>query len=131
VLVVEDDDATRGLVVQVLEDAGIASITALDGAHALRTSLAHRPDVVVLDLGLPGTSGVEFVQQWRERDPDARDVPVVIVTSDPQGAAIAEQLGAVEFLQKPFDIESLTTAIRAHAYPSPAVPTVGVPSRSR
>lgn len=121
-LVVEDDDATRGLVVQVLEEAGIASITALDGAHALRTSLALRPEVVVLDLGLPGTSGVEFVQQWRERDPDARDVPVVVVTSDPQGAAIAEQLGAVDFLEKPFDIEKLMTAIRAHAYRSPAAP---------
>ncbi len=112
VLVVEDDDATRGLLVQVLDEAGIASITALDGAHALRTSLAHRPDVVVLDLGLPETSGVEFVEQWRSRDPAASDVPVVVVTSSAMGGEIAAQIGAVTFMPKPFEIEALVRAVR-------------------
>lgn len=112
VLVVEDDDETRLMLHQALTDEGFEVITAQDGSHALRTVAAGRPDVIVIDFGLPVMSGPEAVQEWRTRRPDDR-VPIIGMSALPEGPGIARRLQLNSFLQKPFEIDALTAAIDA------------------
>lgn len=112
VLVVEDDDETRLMLREALTDEGFEVITAQDGAHALRTVAAGRPDAIVIDFGLPVMSGPEAVQEWRTRRPGDR-VPIIGMSALPEGPAIARRLQLSSFLQKPFEIDALVAAINA------------------
>jgi DNA-binding response OmpR family regulator len=112
VLVVEDDDAVRDLFMRTLTDNGFDVVLALDGAHALRLTATLRPDAIVLDFGLPEISGRAFVELWRERRDHARDVPIIGVSALPDGERIAAEIGAQEFISKPFDIDDLIGAVR-------------------
>ena len=78
VLIVEDDDAIREMLSVAFSDAGLDIVAALDGMHALRTAVAIRPDVVLLDLGLPALDGTGYLKRWRERDKSAQRVPVIV-----------------------------------------------------
>ncbi len=82
VLLVEDDDDTRGLLAEVLGEAGYAIVQAHDGHEALVEALDARPAVVVLDLIMPGASGWEFLQ-WRQKHPGLRAVPVMVLSGLP------------------------------------------------
>lgn len=115
VLLVEDDDATREMLCAALNDADLDIIAALDGLHALRTTLAIRPEVLVLDLGLPVLDGKTYLERWRERDPAAAAVPVIVMSALPYGREIAEAVGAVAYFPKPFDVQALVDAIRRYA----------------
>ena len=115
VLIVEDDDVVREMLSVALDDAGFEIVAALDGLHALRTAVATQPDVVLLDLGLPELDGSGYVERWRERDEHAQEVPVIVMSGLPYGRQIADEIGAVQFFAKPFDIEEVIAAIRRHA----------------
>ena len=115
VLIVEDDDATREMLCAALNEADFDIVAALDGLHALRTTIAKRPDVVLLDLGLPALDGSGYLQRWRERDERAKNVPVIVMSASQYGEQIADEIGAAQFFQKPFDVEDLVKAIRRHA----------------
>src|SRR2546422_10436111 len=80
VLVVEDDKATRGAVRALLEDAGYECCEAIDGEAALASLRTARPDLVLLDLGLPGLSGAE-VHRALPRDPRTRFLPTVFLSA--------------------------------------------------
>ena len=112
VLVVEDDDETRLMLREALTDEGFEVLTAQDGSHALRTVAAGRPDVVVIDFGLPVMSGPEVVQEWRTRRPDDQ-VPIIGMSALPDGPDVAHRLHLSSFLRKPFEIDVLVTAIHA------------------
>lgn len=107
VLVIEDDPDVRQLITAALRAAGLDVISAVDGAHALRTALARRPAAIVLDLGLPDYDGAEFVARWRERRPDVGDVPIVVVSGRQDRREVAGLLGASCVLGKPFEIDEL------------------------
>ena len=124
VLVVEDDDAVREMLVPALDETGFEIVAALDGLHALRTAIAMQPDVVLLDLGLPNLDGSGYLEQWRERDVHARKVPVIVMSGQPYGQQIADELGAVQYFAKPFDIDVLIAAIQRHSRPRPSPPVV-------
>ncbi len=110
-LIVEDDDSTREMLCAVLNESNFDIVAALDGAHALRTSLARRPDVILLDLGLPELDGSGYLRQLRERDETAGRIPVIVTSGSPYGRQIAEELGAALFFSKPFDLDELVAAI--------------------
>ena len=107
VLVVEDDNDIRRLITESLTNAGLDVIAAVDGGQALRTALARTPAAVVLDLGLPDFDGTQFVARWRERRPDANDVPIVIVSARSDRREIASLLGASYVCGKPFLVDEL------------------------
>lgn len=115
VLIVEDDDAIREMLSVAFSDAGLDIVAALDGMHALRTAVAIRPDVVLLDLGLPALDGTGYLKRWRERDKSAQRVPVIVMSGAPYGQQIADEIGAVQFFAKPFDVDKVIAAIRRHA----------------
>jgi len=111
VLLIEDDPDVRRLIAGALRDVGLDVVPAMDGAQALRTALARKPAAVVLDLGLPDFDGAEFVARWRERRPDAGDVPIVIVSARPDRREVAGLLGARRVFGKPFEVDELVGAV--------------------
>ncbi|TMG35480.1 MAG: response regulator [Chloroflexi bacterium] len=111
VLLIEDDPDVRRLIAGALRDVGLDVVPAMDGAQALRTALARKPAAVVLDLGLPDFDGAEFVARWRERRPDAGDVPIVIVSARPDRREVGGLLGARRVFGKPFEVDELVGAV--------------------
>ncbi len=114
-MIVEDDDVIREMLSVAFTEAGFEIVAALDGLHALRTAIAMRPDVVLLDLGLPALDGSGYLARWRERDERAKKVPVIVMSGQRYGQQIADELGAVQFFLKPFDVEEVIAAIRRHS----------------
>ena len=114
-LIVEDDDVIREMLSTAFADAGFEVVAALDGLHALRTAIATRPDVVLLDLGLPALDGSGYLARWRERDERAQKVPVIAMSGLPYGQQIADEMGAVRFFLKPFDVDEVIAAIRRYS----------------
>jgi two-component system, OmpR family, alkaline phosphatase synthesis response regulator PhoP len=94
-----------------LADAGFSVATAIDGASALARARAEPPDLVVLDLGLPGIDGLEVARELQRRGP----VPIIMLTA--RGAEVDRilglELGADDYLVKPFSPRELVARVRA------------------
>jgi len=110
-LLIEDDSAIRTTLLRSLRERGhavAASHTAMDG---LQTALAERPDLVVLDLGLPDLDGRELLRMLRAVSP----VPVIVATARDDEAEIVRVLdaGADDYLVKPFSFVVLVARLRA------------------
>jgi CheY-like chemotaxis protein len=103
VLVCDNEEVLRGLVRATLEGSGYALLEARDGEDALEQARRVRPDVILLDMMMPGRSGLEVLAELR-RDPELRGIPVVMLTARAQVADrdAAERAGANRFLAKPF-----------------------------
>jgi diguanylate cyclase (GGDEF)-like protein len=114
VLVVEDDEATRGALRALLDDAGYVCDEASDGECAVAAMRDTRFDLVLLDLGLPGMSGADVHHQLR-RDPRTRFLPIVFLTahSDRQVKLAELEAGAEDFITKPYDAEELLARVGA------------------
>ena len=114
VLVVEDDEATRGALRALLDDAGYVCDEAPDGERAVEAMRDAPFDLVVLDLGLPGMSGADVHRQLR-RDPRTRFLPIVFLTahSDRQVKLAELEAGAEDFITKPYDAEELLARVGA------------------
>jgi len=111
VLIVDDDDGIRASLRLALEDQGYAIDEAGDGETALARLQEHVPDVVLLDLMLPGMDGFECCRQIRRRI----DVPVLIVSArnDSHDVVAGLEAGADDYVRKPFNISELTARLRA------------------
>jgi two-component system, chemotaxis family, chemotaxis protein CheY len=126
VLVVEDDELTRVVIVEALEFAGYAARGAPDGAAALALAERLRPRLILLDLWMPVMDGWQFAAHYRNTDGPI--APIVLLSADPQLAEATEQLAAYGFIRKPFDLdffrEVVARAINAGArhHPLPTVP---------
>ena len=111
VLIIEDDATIRTALVRALtarQHSTMTSPTAMDGLQSL---VAHRPDVVLLDLGLPDLDGASLLAMIRA----VSDVPVIVVTARDEGKEIVALLdaGADDYLVKPFAVDQLDARIRA------------------
>jgi len=80
ILIVEDNELNMKLLHDLLEAHGYAPITAIDGTAALPLAREHRPDLILMDLQLPGMSGLEAVRELKN-DATTRQIPVVAVTA--------------------------------------------------
>jgi diguanylate cyclase (GGDEF)-like protein len=114
VLVVEDDEATRGALRVLLGDAGYVCDEASDGELAVAAMRDARFDLVLLDLGLPGMSGADLHRQLR-RDPRTRFLPIVFLTAhaDRQVKLAELEAGAEDFITKPYDADELLARVGA------------------
>lgn len=114
VLVCEDDLVVRDVVRRYLERAGHDVLLAEDGEQALRLVDEHRPDLVVLDLMLPGIDGLEVARRLR-RHPVHSNLPVIILTArgDEQDRIVGLQIGADDYVTKPFSPSELTLRVGA------------------
>lgn len=111
ILVVDDDPETLRHVRQVLSNAGYTLFVTGDPLEAPRLAAERRPDLLLLDLVLPGTDGVEVMRRVREN----ADLPVLFISAYGHDEAIARALdaGADDYLVKPFSPTELTARIRA------------------
>jgi DNA-binding response OmpR family regulator len=125
VLVVDDDPTVSDVVRRYLERAGLAVTLAADGPAALHAFEAEHPDLVVLDLMLPGIDGLEVCRRLRAR---AGEVPIVMLTALGEEAdrVLGLQLGADDYVTKPFSPRELVlrvqSVLRRVARPAAAVP---------
>jgi len=111
ILVVDDEPKIVTLARDYLEHAGFAVLTAGDGPSALTTIRQRRPDLVVLDLGLPGLDGLDVTRELR-RD---SSIPIVMLTArdDELDKLLGLELGADDYLTKPFSPRELVARVRA------------------
>ena len=111
VLVVDDEPAIRRFLHTSLSGHGYHLFEAVNGQEALAAVMAHRPDLVVLDLGLPDMDGIEVTRRLREWT----QVPIIIVTVQEQEAAKVAALdaGADDYVTKPFSMGELLARMRA------------------
>ena len=102
ILIVEDHPTMREAMRLVLEGEGFAIEEAADGQSALEMVRSEPPDLVFLDMNIPGSSGAEVLAAVRA-DPETEDVRVIIVTADgEEGRERAMSMGADEYFTKPF-----------------------------
>jgi len=111
ILVVDDDPTVGEVVARYLEHAGYAVTVVADGQVALDKALADPPDLVVLDLMLPGLDGLEVFRRLRERFP----VPVVMLTAlgDESDRLVGLELGADDYVTKPFSPRELVLRVQS------------------
>ncbi|MGH7760756.1 MAG: response regulator transcription factor [Candidatus Dormibacteraceae bacterium] len=111
ILVVDDEPRIVQLVRDYLEHGGFTVLVASDGAAALRTARTGRPDLVVLDLGLPGLDGLDVARALR-RD---GEVPIIMLTArtEESDKLVGLALGADDYLTKPFSPKELVARVRA------------------
>ncbi len=111
ILVVDDEPKIATLARDYLEHAGFAVLTAGDGPSALTTIRQRRPDLVILDLGLPGLDGLDVTRELR-RD---STIPIVMLTArdDELDKLLGLELGADDYLTKPFSPRELVARVRA------------------
>jgi DNA-binding response OmpR family regulator len=111
VLVVEDDATVSEVVTRYLEREGFDVETATDGGDALRRADDRWPDLVVLDLMLPGLDGLEVCRRLRDRAP----VPVIMLTArgDEDDRIVGLELGADDYVSKPFSPRELVSRVKA------------------
>jgi DNA-binding response OmpR family regulator len=114
VLVVEDEPRIAALARDYLTHAGFAVRTANDGPGALASIQDRRPDLVVLDLGLPGLDGLDVTRQVRS-SPATATLPIIMLTArdDELDKLLGLELGADDYLTKPFSPRELVARVRA------------------
>lgn len=110
ILIVEDDRAVRNLLTTALETWGYAFHTAETGAASMMETLSCKPDLIILDLGLPDMDGVDIIKKIRGWS----SVPIIVVSARSEDRDKIEALdaGADDYLTKPFSVDELLARIR-------------------
>jgi DNA-binding response OmpR family regulator len=111
VLVVEDDEGIREMLKYNLTTAGFSVQEARDGAAGLRTARTSRPDLILLDLMLPGMSGFDFTRALRK----SSRVPIIMITAKDAEVdkIVGLELGADDYITKPFSIREVLARVNA------------------
>jgi two-component system alkaline phosphatase synthesis response regulator PhoP len=111
ILVVDDEVKITQLLRDYLERAGFAVLVALDGKAALASARANRPDLIVLDLGLPQLDGLDFTREFRK----TCNTPIIMLTarSEESDKLVGLELGADDYVTKPFSPRVLLARLRA------------------
>jgi DNA-binding response OmpR family regulator len=112
IIVADDDPVFSGLIVHTLEKAGHVVGGVSDGPSALKAISLKLPDVAILDINMPGCSGVEVVRQLRMSS-HAQHVPLIMLTTraSEKDAEIAVRAGADDYLRKPLDPDLLLACV--------------------
>lgn len=110
IVLVEDDDAIGSLVMTTLDLRGYRCFRTSDGASAILAVATRRPDLILLDLGLPDMDGTEVIEKVREWS----DIPIIVLSArlEDSDKVAALDAGADDYLVKPFSVEELMARIR-------------------
>src|SRR5262245_4133841 len=111
VLVVDDERQIANIAGDYLRHAGFAVLTAGDGVEALTLARSRRPDLIVLDLGLPHLDGLEVAKTLRKEG----NVPIIMLTArvEESDRLLGLELGADDYISKPFSPRELVARVRA------------------
>ena len=115
VLVVDDQQANVRMVSALLARSGYRVVASLGGADGLEQARTQDPDVILLDMRMPGMDGFEVLRQLKE-DEATRDLPVIFLTADDDRESLIRAFGegAIDYITKPFVAEELLARVRTH-----------------
>ena len=115
ILIVDDTPANISVLFHCLQDAGYRVLVAEDGETALKRVLYARPDVILLDVIMPGISGFETCRRLKA-DPVTEDIPIIFITALSETTDIVKgfQLGAVDYITKPLKQEEVLARVTTH-----------------
>lgn len=109
ILVIDDEEAVCGFFEKILSEKGYEVISALDARAGLRLVKKLKPDLVIIDMNMPGINGMEGLRLIKETG----DIPVIIVTGYGTMETVREamRLGAYDYLTKPFDLDMVLSTV--------------------
>ena len=115
ILIVDDTPANLRLLARDLEERGLSVLVAQDGEDALFLAKKERPDLILLDVMMPGINGFETCRRLKQLE-EVRDTPVIFMTalSDHADKLAGFTAGAVDYVTKPFDVEEVLARIQTH-----------------
>ena len=110
ILIVEDDNHIKNLISTTLKVNKYNYLVATSGNEAIMLAVSHKPDIILLDLGLPDMDGVEIIKNVREWS----NIPIIVISarSEDKDKIDALDLGADDYITKPFSVEELLARIR-------------------
>ncbi len=112
ILIVEDDQNINNILVLLFQKEGYKVLSALDGVRGLELALNEHPDIILLDVMLPGMDGYEVLKKLREKS----QVPVIMLTArdDEVDTVLGLELGADDYITKPYSNRELTARVKAN-----------------
>lgn len=112
ILIVEDDQNINNILVLTFQKEGYKVLSALDGVRGLELALNEHPDIILLDVMLPGLDGYEVLKKLREKS----QVPVIMLTArdDEVDTVLGLELGADDYITKPYSNRELTARVKAN-----------------
>ena len=115
ILVIEDSPTVLAAASSILTGAGHSVMTATDGEQAVKTAVDSKPDLVLLDVILPGYNGFQVCRVLKSK-PETADIPVIMLTSkdSDKDREWGMAQGAQDYIAKPFSPESLLDAVSRH-----------------
>lgn len=115
ILVVDDTTANLEVLSEMLVEAGYLVATAIDGERALKRVQTHPPDLILLDVQMPGINGFETCQHLKSNS-DTVHIPVIFMTAlaDTESKVTGFALGAVDYITKPFQAQELLARVHTH-----------------
>ena len=115
ILIVEDDSDCRELLKFFLRQSGYETVEAATGFEAVNLARVTRPDLIIMDLGMPAMTGDQATARLKA-DPLTSHIPVVVITAFSYGTLVdrARAVGAADILYKPFHFESLHATLQRH-----------------
>ena len=131
ILIVEDDKHINDILVLTFQKEGYNVLSALDGITGLDYAINKNPDIILLDVMLPGLDGFEVLKKLRER---SQQVPVIMLTArdDEVDTVLGLELGADDYITKPYSNRELTARVKANlrrsSYEAPAAAPTQEPS---
>ncbi len=133
VLIVEDEADIRDLLSFNLEREGFIPLEAEDGTKGIELAQSHKPDIILLDVMMPGKDGFQVCKEL-ERKPETSNIPIIMLTAKGEEVdrIVGFELGADDYLVKPFSVRELILRIRAilrrktHATEAPTLSKHGI-----
>jgi CheY-like chemotaxis protein len=113
VLVIEDEDSLREVIEVLVSIEGCEVKSAANGAQALDILVDWKPDLILLDLYMPGMSGREFVQNYRAGP--APHAPIIVLSGTSESPSDLQELGCAGWLPKPFNVDELLAVVAQYA----------------
>lgn len=112
VLVVEDEGEVRAVLARFLSSQGYEVLEAADGRRAISLARGKKPDIVLLDIAIPGKNGIEVLKELSQAMPDTGFI-MVTANEDEELARSCLEFGAFDYVPKPVNLDSLARTIRA------------------
>uniref|UniRef100_A0ACD5GP21 Response regulator n=1 Tax=Desertifilum tharense IPPAS B-1220 TaxID=1781255 RepID=A0ACD5GP21_9CYAN len=115
ILIVDDHQTNLNLLFQLLRNVGFKVLISMDGESAIEQTYYAQPDLILLDVMMPGIDGFETCRQIKS-NPSTCDIPIIFMTalSDTENKVKGFQYGAVDYITKPFQYEEVISRVQTH-----------------
>jgi two-component system, OmpR family, alkaline phosphatase synthesis response regulator PhoP len=113
VLICDDDEGILDVTSMVLESYGYRVMPLLNSLKVIDTVRQDTPDLIILDLWMPGLTGEQLATELKTNPSTAR-IPIIIISASRDGRQIADRVGADAYIEKPFDIATLTGRVKQY-----------------